>query len=262
MKSDTTFSVLQKTVLLVLIILVILIEFVDFSSFGYAKDIDMITNTMLRIVAGTIFIIVLTGLGHGWLFRMKHVGKALIIMIPAFIIAINNFPISAYFNNRTQLVDPVYRVFLFLIECLSVGFFEEILFRGVILIFLVQKLAQRKHGIFISVILSSVFFGLSHIINLFNGASLPDTLLQIGYSSLMGMLWAVMFLRTGNLWLTMLLHATYNFFGQVMFYLGRVDNRYDNITVISTVVIAVLVLLYAYKQLTYAIKRPIVMFEK
>jgi hypothetical protein len=61
----------------------------------------------------------------------------------------------------------------------------------------------------------------------------------------MGMLWAVMYLRTQNLWLTMILHATYNFFGQVMFYLGTVNGRYDTYTIGITIILGCFVALYA-----------------
>lgn len=68
---------------------------------------------------------------------------------------------------------------------------------------------------------------------------------QIGYSFLMGMLWAVMYLKTKNVWLVMLLHATYNFFGQVMFELGTVNNRFDTVTVVITIILAIGVAVYS-----------------
>ena len=79
---------------------------------------------------------------------------------------------------------------------------------------------------------------------MFAGASFGNTTLQVGYSFLMGMMWAIVFLKTKNIWIAMFLHATYNFFGQVMFALGTVDGRYDIITVIVTVLLAILVALY------------------
>jgi hypothetical protein len=47
----------------------------------------------------------------------------------------------------------------------------------------------------------------------------------------------------------MLLHASFNFFGQVMFYLGVVNGRYDIYTIIITITLGVLVALYAIKLL-------------
>ena len=240
MKNELHFSIYQKIVLVTLAIAVILFQFVDFSSLGYIKDIDMITNSITRFTAGIFLMLVLMGFGRRDLFTFKNLKKSLLIIIPAILISINNFPIIAYLDGRANLTEPFYRVILFLIECLSVGFFEEILFRGILLIILIEKLNHLKNGMFVSVLISSLIFGFLHLVNLFEGASISSTMLQVGYSFLMGMLWAVIYLKTGNLWLVMILHATYNFFGQVMFYLGSVAGRYDNITIGVTTILATL----------------------
>ncbi|MDI6452983.1 CPBP family intramembrane glutamic endopeptidase [Peloplasma aerotolerans] len=230
----------QKNLIFLLIILMFVLVLIDINVLQENLDTQMITGSLLRILGGLVFIVIIYGLGHGHIFKFKNVSKALLIMIPAFIVSINNFPIIAFLDGRAVLTEPVYRVFLFFIESLSVGFFEEIIFRGMILVYLLNKLKDEKNGVMKSIILSSVIFGFIHVINIFNGASVNSTMLQIGYSFLVGMMWAVLFIKTGNLWLTMLLHATFNFFGQVMFYLGTVDGRYDQFTTVITIIIALL----------------------
>lgn len=241
-----TIYLYQKILVLFLIALMFLIAFIDFNFFENAIDETIVTNFMLRFIGGLILMYMLIVFGYSWMFKFKHVGKSFLIMIPAFIISINNFPVIAFLNGRATLSDPMYRVFLFFIECLSTGFFEEIIFRGVLLVFLLKALSHLKNGVLLSIILSSLIFGFIHIFNLFSGASFGDTILQIGYSFLVGMMWAVMFLKTKNLWLTMLLHATFNFFGQVMFYLGNVDYRYDVYTVLITILFALGAAFYSY----------------
>ena len=241
---DITMHILQKILVVLLIILMIIFQYVNFHFFAEAQDTEMAVNSISRFLGGLVFVIIIIGFGYGWIFKSKNIWKSMIIIIPALIISINNFPIIAFFDGRAVLTEPTYRVFLFLIECLSVGFFEEIIFRGILLVFLIKKLAQVKHGVFLAILISSALFGLSHIFNMFNGAGIGDTLMQIGYSFLVGMMWSVMFLKTGNIWLTMLLHATYNFFGQVMFNLGTVDGRYDTYTMLITISIAVIIVVY------------------
>ncbi|MEW6607135.1 MAG: CPBP family intramembrane glutamic endopeptidase [bacterium] len=240
MKNESPFSNVQKMIVITCMILVIFFQFVDLTHLGYIKDVNMITNTITRFSAGTLLVLVLIRFGRRDLLSFSNVKKSLVLMIPALLIAMNNFPISAYFNGRTNLTEPIYRVILFFIECLSVGFFEEVLFRGILLIVLVEKLEHVKGGTLISILISSLIFGLLHLVNLFDGATLGSALLQVGYSFLMGILWATLYLKTGNLWLVMILHAVYNFFGQVMFYLGTVENRYDNLTLFITWIFAVL----------------------
>lgn len=227
--------------------LIIVFQIADFSSLGYIKDIEMLKNTITRGFIGIFLMILMVKIGYKKMFSFRNVGSSLMIMLPALLISINNFPIIAYLNGRAYLTEPNYRVLLFFIECLSVGFFEEIIFRGILLSFLMQKFIDMKNGIWMSIIISSLIFGIFHMINVFTGASMSITIVQMGYSFLMGMLWAVMYLRTGNLWLTMLLHATYNFFGQVMFYLGTVQGRFDIVTVWMTVIVAVFTAIYALK---------------
>ncbi|MCR3905555.1 MAG: CPBP family intramembrane metalloprotease [Tenericutes bacterium] len=234
----------QKNLIFLLIILMFVLVLIDINVLQNNLDTQMITGSLLRILGGLVFIVIIYGLGHGHIFKIKNLSKALLIMIPAFIVSINNFPIVAFLDGRAILTEPIYRIFLFFIESLSVGFFEEIIFRGMILVFLLDKFKEEKNGVMISIILSSLIFGFIHVLNIFNGASVNSTMLQIGYSFLVGMMWAVLFLKTGNLWLTMLLHATFNFFGQVMFYLGTVDGRYDQFTMLLTIIIALFAGIY------------------
>lgn len=258
MNHESSLSQKHKIILVGIIVLMILFQFVISPLLGTTKDSDMISNTVLRILGGSGFIMLLLGFGYRKIFHFKRVGQALLIMLPAFLISINNFPIIAFVDGRAELIDPFYRVILFLIECLSVGFFEEIIFRGILLMLFIERFSSKKNGVWIAVISSSILFGLVHLINLFNGAALGDTLLQVSYSMLMGMLWAVMFLRTQNLWLTMVLHATYNFFGQVMFYLGTVNHRFDTYTIGITIILGCLTAVYSFNKLNEVIDQQII----
>ncbi|AIO19482.1 CAAX amino terminal protease self- immunity [Candidatus Izimaplasma bacterium HR1] len=226
-------------------LVILSLEIFDLTIFNNQLANDMTVSSISRFLGGIIFIIVMSYYGYKKLYMWnKPLGRTLLVIIPGVIIALNNFPISAYLNSRTTLIEPEYTIYLFLIDSLSTGFFEEIVFRSMILIVLLQALPKTKKGMLYAVVLSSAIFGLVHLLNLFVGASLGNTLLQIGYSFLMGMMWAVVFLKTKNIWLSMLLHALYNFFGQVMFALGSVSNRYDTVTLITTSVLAVIAIIY------------------
>lgn len=228
-----------------LITTLIIMEFFDYQFFDNSIANSSFENSLLRFSGGIIFMIIIFRLGLNKIFEFKDVSKALLIVIPALIISINNFPIFAYFDGRTDLVEPVYTVYLFALECLSIGFFEEIIFRGLILTLFLKKLPKTKQGVFQAVVLSSLVFGAVHLLNLFTGASFGNTILQIGYSFLVGMMWAVMYLKTKNIWIVMALHASYNFFGQVIFQLGNVTNRYDVYTIVITLLLSVLVTVYS-----------------
>lgn len=206
---------------------------------------QMIQDASVRFALGTALVILLYYLGFDpFMKSSKSFLWCVGIILPGLMIAINNFPWSAFLNGRTLLNEPYPLVYLFAIECLSIGFLEEIVFRGIILVVLAQRLPQSKSRVFQAILIASALFGLVHLMNLFSGASPMDTLMQIGYSFLMGALWSVVYLATKNLLYPILLHATYNFFGLVLFRLGSVTNRFDLFTILITVVMAILGGLY------------------
>ena len=248
MKNKLNLSRIESIILITflsLLVLVSVLSLFDIPSFNSQVADRMFSDSISRFLGGIIFILILISIGYKHAFTFKKpVTKSLLIIIPSMIIAINNFPFSAFLNGRTELVEPGYAIYVFLLECISIGFFEEVIFRGVIMIVILQRVASSRKGLLVAVILSSAVFGIMHLFNLFAGASLGATMLQIGYSFLMGMMWAVIYLKTRNIWLSVLLHTIYNFFGLVLFALGTVTNRYDTFTVISTTILGSIVAVY------------------
>lgn len=198
----------------------------------------MINDTLFRIAGSVVFIYFIIRFGYKSMFRFPFNKSILLFSIPALIISVNNFPISAFLSGRYIISEPNNIIYLFAFNSFGVGLFEEIIFRGLFLLVLIQLLPKSKEGNFIAIVLSASVFGLIHLFNILYGSSINDTLLQVGYSFLMGMMWAVVYLKTRNLWIVMILHATYNYFGNVMFQLGSVTNRFDTITIVATVVLA------------------------
>lgn len=227
------------------LIMIVGISYIDFFSFSNQLVAEMISNSIPRLLGGIVFIVLMGMIGYKKSFNFNGpILKVLFVIIPGLIIAVNNFPIIAYFEGRAEITEPVYTIYIFIIECFSTGFFEEIVFRGIVLLLLLQKLPNTKKGMYLAIFISSAIFGLSHLINLFEGIGFSDILLQVGYSFLMGLMWAVVYLKTKNIWMSILLHSTYNFFGLVLFRLGYVNGRFDNVTLILTVLLAVLVSIY------------------
>ena len=89
---------------------------------------------------------------------------------------------------------------------LCVGFLEEVIFRGLLFV------AIAKNNIRSAVIISSVTFGVGHIINLFNGSGmeLVDNLCQIVFAVAVGFLLVTIFYRGGSLIPCILVHSAIN----------------------------------------------------
>ncbi len=87
---------------------------------------------------------------------------------------------------------------------LAIGFEEELWTRGLVL----ESLRWR--GTTVAVVLSSLWFGLLHSLNLLSGRPLTATLAQIGFATAFGLAVGALRVRVGTLWLPIGLHALYD----------------------------------------------------
>ena len=86
----------------------------------------------------------------------------------------------------------------------NIGFIEEIIFRG----FLFRMMA--KNNVKSAIVVSAITFGVGHIINLFNGAELLPTLLQVAYAASVGYLFVIIFYKSKSLVPCIVTHALVN----------------------------------------------------
>ena len=95
---------------------------------------------------------------------------------------------------------------LYVFSMLCVGFLEEMIFRG----FLFQAMA--KNGVKSAIVVSSITFGIGHIVNLINGsgAELLSNLLQVIYAVAIGFTFAMIFYKTKSLLPCILTHSIFN----------------------------------------------------
>lgn len=198
------------------------------------------TMTATRGVGAVVFFAILVSLGYKVMNPVrKPLGKALLFCIPAALVVVNNMPILSMMRGDAYFVhgEPWYLLW-FSLECLAIGLFEEAAFRGVALLLIAEKRRTTQKGLFMSIVLSSAVFGVIHLANILAGASPGAVLLQIGYSFLIGAMCAVVLFKTGNLWLCVILHAVYDFSGNLMPTLGA-GTWWDTPTVVFTVILAV-----------------------
>ena len=111
--------------------------------------------------------------------------------------------------NGVTLNYPAAETVFRIVCMLCVGFLEEVIFRG----FLFKAIA--KDNIKSAVVISSVTFGIGHIINLFNGSGmdLVSNLCQIVFAIAVGFLLVTIFYRGGGLLPCIFVHAAINTLG-------------------------------------------------
>ena len=95
---------------------------------------------------------------------------------------------------------------LYILTMFCVGFLEEVIFRGLLF------KAMAENGIKSAIIVSSITFGMGHIINLFNGsgAELLPNILQVIYAAAAGFMFVMIFYRSGSLIPCIVAHGLFN----------------------------------------------------
>lgn len=90
-----------------------------------------------------------------------------------------------------------------------VGFAEELIFRGFLF-----KAMLKERSVKTAVIVSSVTFGIGHILNLFTGHELAETLMQVVFAVAYGFLVTLTFYKSGSLIPCILSHSFFDMFAE------------------------------------------------
>lgn len=153
--------------------------------------------------------------------------KKVLYFIPIFIIPC--FALFDGLNKELSLLD----IFIYASMMIFIAFIEELLFRG----FLINALKPK--GIYFAIIVSSVIFGLLHSVNIIGGKSMIDTIVQVVFAILIGILLAQLYLITNSIIPGMIWHFVNNFFNSI-------SNKSENATQYYTLLLIVLLsIIYA-----------------
>ena len=96
-----------------------------------------------------------------------------------------------------------------IVSMLLIGYVEEVLFRG----FLFKALIP-KDGIKLAVIISSVTFGIGHIINLFAGQASIETVIQVFFAIAWGFIFTFVFYKCESLLPCIIAHSLVDAFSK------------------------------------------------
>lgn len=137
-------------------------------------------------------------LGHVGLCPVAGSGGEYLWFLPLVVLSTVNF-----WNGVEPQAAPV-EMALYMISMVLVGFLEEVIFRGLLFP------AMEPDGKRTAIVVSSLTFGVGHIVNLLLGAPLFETLLQLVYASAIGFCFTAVFIRSGSIWPCILAHAVTN----------------------------------------------------
>ena len=160
----------------------------------------------------------LVGAGAAWLLlrrtgRQGLLGRRgsgfwnglLVGMYPLAFICYSIYSALIFERPDTPLL-PAGRILSFLACMAMVGVAEEFLFRGVIAETLLEHFGTSRAGVWKACLLSGLYFGAAHLTNLTGSAPL-GVLMQCVFAASLGTLLAAVYFRTGNIWVTVFIHA-------------------------------------------------------
>ena len=179
----------------------------------------LVEETVPRFAVSLFLIVFTVTQGHAETFKPKWRGVYMLWSIPCFLVAVVNFPFTAVISGAA-VIERVDLLWLFLLKCIAIALLEELFFRALLLPLFMERLEKNRHRVLISILGTSALFALIHLVNLFFGAGLGETILQVGYTFLIGCMLAVMMLKTKNVWLCIIIHAVFDIGGMIVTDLG------------------------------------------
>lgn len=166
-------------------------------SLGFPKLITVIFGVLLSVIL--LLFIKTNGLfGYFGLCEPKKEPKDFLFYIPLLLVST-----ASIWSGISFEIKPLTAVLSVLSMCL-VGFLEELIFRGMLFT------GMAKNGIKSAIIVSSLTFGVGHIVNLLMGAPVFETLLQLVYASAAGFCYTAIFYYGKSIIPCVLSHALIN----------------------------------------------------
>lgn len=191
-----TFERYETMFCILLIVAYILVNSYCLQNFGIEDYRSSIINTIFSIGL-IILMIILKRTSYYGLVKVTNL-KDYLYFIPLILI------VSVNLWNGINIDNSKSEITFHIITMINVGFIEEIIFRG----FLFKMMA--KDNVKIAMAVSSITFGIGHIINLMHGADLIPTLMQICYAISTGYLFVVIFYKSHSLLPCIITHCLVN----------------------------------------------------
>ena len=188
---------------LVVLTMTWLVQGVDYTTVGDSAR-NLARGVVLPVALGTAFLVAVTTWLGWWRPAIREdrvVAPRWTLAVPATMALVAVLNVGSI---RFGSVDPAWVVALVLGVCL-VGFAEELLTRGLVLVGLRGRLTETWCWL-----LTSLLFGLVHGVNVLFGQSAGDTLQQMAVAFLSGSALYVARMATGTLVTAMVLHALWD----------------------------------------------------
>ena len=219
----------ETFITILLIVIYVISNSYCIQNFGMTDYRATIMNFALTLIIVSFIVKLKLGDYYG-LTRLPKF-KNFLYFIPLLLIVSVNLWNGININNSAK------EIIFYILSMICVGFLEEIIFRG----FLFKMM--EKENVNKAIIVTSITFGIGHIVNLLNGAEFIPTLMQICYAISIGFLFVTIFQKGKSLWPCIIAHSIINSLS-----IFNIDNTVSEYIVpIFLIIVPILYTLYLRK---------------
>lgn len=187
---------------------------------------------------GIVLLLIALSIGYGKIFREKGRGILYSIGTGGYLLTVDGIAFASNLGmyllteqHELRPAQPALAIFIFILSMFGIGFAEELVFRGIFMNLLREKISTgTDRGIFLVLIIQGVFFGLCHMVNALGGARLEGVIVQAIMASLLGIMFGAIYLRTNSFWFLACLHAFNDFCALLPSGIYGIDNLTDTIS--------------------------------
>ena len=192
----------------------IAVVLIDLLLLGIGRFFALFPQTLLtEYLKESILILVPIALvfffGFSRTFKKGSISRGLLCFLP--LIIANLLALGIFFSNNLGNPEAIWKpwhlIIYGLFTVVGIGIREECVYRAVIQNIIAKKHANSVKGIWLTVIVSSIIFGLTHLSNLLFGMNPFAVLSQVTTATCLGFLFSAVYLRNGSIWVLMLVHT-------------------------------------------------------
>ncbi len=176
----------------------------------FISDSDLLLSLYFIVVI--LFSLLLVLLFERWFYpeyegslKGKGFGRGMLAALPVIVFIIAYRVFKAALGYEALRAPSLFTI----LQGLRAGVNEEAVFRGIAAALLLRQFRSAKN-IWVPAVFTGVFFGCTHLLNLFSGDTVLNVLVNVVFASSVGLIPGVIFTFSGNLWPVVLVHSLYD----------------------------------------------------
>lgn len=169
-------------------------------------------NVIIEAVCAFIILFVILLFKNSYIFNEKKQGFIKSLKVGGFITVYATLLLTISISEIAGQSVNINDLGSLILFCLLIGIFEEFLCRGWIQNEFIERFANTRKQVILSILLSALIFGGIHISNIWiGGQTVIETMAQIIQATGMGFLLGAIYYRTKNIWSVVFLHGYWDF---------------------------------------------------